>query len=57
MPSPTCLHQAGLFNALDPLKLQTVLMRLVEGFTAQLGPVCSRQGGARGRRQNAAALL
>ena len=30
MPSPTCLHQAGLFNALDPRSFQTVLMRLVD---------------------------
>ena len=35
---------SDLFNALDPLKLQTVLMRLVEGFAAQLGEVIAVDG-------------
>ena len=35
-----------LFNALDPLKLQTVLMRLVEGFSDQLGDVIAIDGKA-----------
>ena len=39
---------SDLFNALDPLKLQTVLVRL---------PACSRQGCDRGRWQSTAALL
>ena len=35
---------SDLFNALDPLKLQTVLMRLVEGFADQLGEVIAVDG-------------
>ena len=37
---------SDLFNALDPLKLQTVLMRLVEGFADQLGDVIAVDGKA-----------
>ena len=37
---------SDLFNALDPLKLQTVLMRLVEGFADQLGDVVAVDGKA-----------
>ena len=37
---------SGLFNALDPLKLQTVLRRLVEGFAAQPGDVIALDGKA-----------
>ena len=46
-----------LFSALAPLRLQTVLMRLVEGFADQPGPACSRQGCDCGRQQDAVALL
>ena len=35
---------SDLFNALDQLKLQTVLMRLVEGFADQLGDVIAVDG-------------
>ena len=37
---------SDLFNALDPLKLQTVLARLVEGFSDQLGDVIAVDGKA-----------
>ena len=35
---------SDLFNALDPLKPQTVLRRLVEGFAAQPGDVIAVDG-------------
>ena len=54
---------SDLFNALDPLKLQTVLMRLVEGFAAQPGDVIATEGKTprcscdRARKQSAPHLV
>ena len=54
---------SDLFNALDPLRLQTVLMRLVEGFADQLGDVIAVDGKTlrrsydRARKQSALHLV